>query len=83
MRASVSSILLDESGTKAIGVQMTRTQQRIYAPLIISNAGYINTYGSLLPKSARTHVDIKQVISSAKSSLPITTGMYPTVQRNH
>jgi all-trans-retinol 13,14-reductase len=63
VRADVESIITNETGTKATGVKMHKDGRIISAPIIISDAGLMNTVHSLLPpicasnfESALSHV---------------------------
>jgi len=60
VRANVKQILVDDSG-KAIGVCVSKGEDvNIYAPIIISAAGVINTYTKLLPQELTLKLNLKE-----------------------
>ncbi|KAM5227775.1 all-trans-retinol 13,14-reductase [Ctenodactylus gundi] len=71
-RAAVQSVLLDSTG-KACGVSVKKGQElvNIYCPTVISNAGVFNTYGHLLPESARCLPGVKQQLTMVRPGLSI------------
>ncbi|XP_030649033.1 all-trans-retinol 13,14-reductase [Chanos chanos] len=68
VRAPVNRILLNEA-KEAIGVSVLKGQEEvhIHAPLVISNAGILNTYQQLLPKEVQAMPAIQNQLSMVKS----------------
>ncbi|XP_057316646.1 all-trans-retinol 13,14-reductase-like [Hydractinia symbiolongicarpus] len=68
VRANVTQILIDENG-KANGVSVNKGGEdfKIYAPMVISAAGYINTFENLVPDSVKNNVDIQSVLKKVQS----------------
>lgn len=56
-------------GGRCVGVQ-TRSGDQIFAPLVISSAGYANTMGKLLPEDLRPTIapEFGQVLSQVRTS---------------
>jgi all-trans-retinol 13,14-reductase len=69
VRAPVSQILIDDSG-KAAGVRVNRSSGPvdIVAPLVISDAGVINTFTKLLPQEVAKRSDIYSLIGRSVES---------------
>ena len=70
VKANVINILVDDDGKKVTGVTVKygkAKKSEIRAPIVISNAGIINTYSKLLPKAIQEKYqlgfDLKQVKS--------------------
>ncbi|GAA3946526.1 NAD(P)/FAD-dependent oxidoreductase [Allohahella marinimesophila] len=73
-------ITADGKGKRATGVRMADGEV-LTAPLIISNAGALNTYEKLLPESARIHSGYtakRQTISPSMSHLGMYIGIKGT-----
>ncbi|XP_042332324.1 all-trans-retinol 13,14-reductase-like [Sceloporus undulatus] len=71
MKARVNQILLSESG-KAIGVSVQKGQDeevKIYAPIVISDAGIYNTMANLLPPQIRSKPEIQSQIDMVQHSM--------------
>ncbi len=71
-RAEVKSIILDQSGERAVGVRM-KDGHEILADMIISGAGYLTTYNNLLAESVAA-ADVKTSESIRPSSSHV--GLY-------
>jgi all-trans-retinol 13,14-reductase len=65
INAAVSGIIIKNN--KAIGVKMADDKE-IFAPLIISNAGYINTFTKLMPEGINHFDEIKQNLKQVRPS---------------
>jgi all-trans-retinol 13,14-reductase len=85
VRAPVSQILIDDSG-KAIGVRVARSSGPVdlFAPLIISDAGVVNTFTKLLApevakKSSITHL-IGKNIDSGVGCMSLFVGLNGTTE---
>ncbi|XP_070565727.1 all-trans-retinol 13,14-reductase-like [Ptychodera flava] len=67
VRAKVSQILLDKGG-KATGVRVHKSSGDvdIHAPLIISDAGFFNTFEKLLPPHALSMAGLKHIQKDLK-----------------
>ncbi|EDO43555.1 predicted protein [Nematostella vectensis] len=65
VRANVKQILLDETtgSVKGVRVEKKSGDIDIYAPLVVSGAGFFNTYKKLLPQSVSP---LKQVLSETR-----------------
>jgi len=63
--ADVDEIIVDRG--EAVGVRMTDGRE-LRAPLIISNAGALNTYGPLLPEAARERVGFSRDLGKIQPS---------------
>ena len=68
VRARVKEILLNDTQDCAIGVRVLKGKQEyeIFAPLIVSDAGVINTFKTLLPKQVVTKFNMDNIFSSLK-----------------
>lgn len=79
--ADVKEILTEQGkGKKATGVRMA-DGETLSAPLIISNAGALNTYEKLLPESARVHSKYqakRPTVSPSMSHLGMYIGLKGT-----
>ncbi len=67
VNAEVEEIILDKSYKKALGVKM-KNGQELFAPLIISNAGVINTYQHFIPKEANQKYGLDEKLTKVKPS---------------
>nr|XP_060636798.1 all-trans-retinol 13,14-reductase-like [Anolis sagrei ordinatus] len=70
-RARVLQILLSESGT-AIGVSVQKGQNgevKVYAPLVISDAGIYNTLEKMLPPQIRSKPEIQSQLSMIRPGM--------------
>ncbi|XP_063085720.1 all-trans-retinol 13,14-reductase isoform X1 [Cavia porcellus] len=69
-KATVQSVLLDSAG-KACGVSVEKGKElvNIYCPVVISDAGLLNTYQHLLPESARCLPAVKQQLGMVRPSM--------------
>ncbi|KAK3740160.1 hypothetical protein QZH41_014090, partial [Actinostola sp. cb2023] len=65
VRAKVTQILLDENAGHAKGVRVSKSSGDIdiLAPLVVSGAGFYNTYAKLLPQSVSP---LKNIMKSTK-----------------
>ncbi|XP_074835061.1 all-trans-retinol 13,14-reductase-like isoform X1 [Carettochelys insculpta] len=70
VRARVERVLLSESGT-AVGVTVQKRgqEERVYAPVVISDAGIFNTFGRLLPPEIRSRAGIQSVLSMVQHGM--------------
>nr|XP_020649645.1 putative all-trans-retinol 13,14-reductase [Pogona vitticeps] len=71
MRAHVNEILVSESGA-AIGVSVEKKHGgdvKIYAPVVISDAGLFNTFGKLLPPQIRSKPAIQSQLNLVNHSM--------------
>nr|XP_057905052.1 all-trans-retinol 13,14-reductase [Doryrhamphus excisus] len=68
VRAPVNRILFNDA-KEACGVSVRKGQEEIHirAPMVISNAGILNTYQSLLPKELQATPAIQRQLSMLKS----------------
>jgi all-trans-retinol 13,14-reductase len=80
VRAEVEKILTNKEGTVATGVQMKRDGKILTAPIIISDAGLINTV-NLLPSSASSHLDnMFRHVSPGTGGLSVYVGLNGTAK---
>lgn len=78
--ADVTEILLEKK--RAVGVRMADGHE-IRAPLVISNAGVINTFEKLLPESARTqcnYVQNRRTVKPSRAHLGMYIGVKGTTE---
>ncbi|CAM5137699.1 unnamed protein product [Natator depressus] len=70
VRARVGRILLSEGGA-ALGVTVQKRGQEevVYAPVVISDAGIFNTFGTLLPAEIRSKAGIQSVLSMVQHGM--------------
>nr|XP_020649644.1 all-trans-retinol 13,14-reductase-like [Pogona vitticeps] len=71
MKARVTEILLSESGA-AIGVSIEKKHGgdvKVYAPVVISDAGLFNTFGKLLPPQIRSKPEIQSQLGLVQHSM--------------
>merc|ERR1719494_1243910 len=70
VRADVKEIMVDQSG-KACGVIVSKggDEHKIYAPMVISAAGVINTYSRLLPPQVQEEHNLTKVLSKVNSGV--------------
>jgi len=70
VRADVKEIMVDQSG-KACGVIVSKggDEHKIYAPMVISAAGVINTYSRLLPPQVQEKHNLTKVLSKVNSGV--------------
>jgi all-trans-retinol 13,14-reductase len=80
VRAEVDKILTNEDGTCAIGVQMKRDQNIIKAPLIVSDAGLINTVRLLSSPAAARLEPMLRHVKSGTGGLSVYVGLKGTAQ---
>ncbi len=66
INAEVSEIVL--AGGRAVGVRMAETGEVISAPLIVSDAGVVNTFGRLLPAELPAIAAIRAELRTAPPS---------------
>jgi phytoene dehydrogenase-like protein len=66
VKAEVQEILVE--GDRAVGVKLTNSDE-IRAPLIISDAGVMNTFGRLLAPSVQEKFSMKEKLKTIKPSL--------------
>ena len=74
VRARVSNILMDDNQQRVVGVTVRQghTLYDIMAPFIISDAGIMNTFNSLLPSSAVKKFGInKSILSRARHGMAL------------
>ncbi|MCB9233092.1 MAG: NAD(P)/FAD-dependent oxidoreductase [Bacteroidia bacterium] len=64
--AEVSEIILE--GKTAVGVRMADGKE-LRAPLVISSAGVINTYGTLIPAAARESLGLEKKLHTVQPSV--------------
>ncbi len=71
VRAKVTSILLDETKSKAIGVKLLKghTEYEVKAPMVISDAGVFNTYRRLLPPEILPRIGMDTILKQVKPGL--------------
>ena len=77
VNARVTSILVDDDGKKVAGVTVEyhdgkpnlKTQSEIRAPIVISNAGIINTYSKLLPPVIQEKYQLGSDLEQVKSGM--------------
>ncbi|KAH9515074.1 hypothetical protein Btru_019113 [Bulinus truncatus] len=72
MQAPVTSILCDNNG-RVIGVRVGNNQCEIYAKYIISDAGVMNTFKTLLPETVAKSSNIYPIISKIGPSVSSIT----------
>ncbi|XP_063281611.1 all-trans-retinol 13,14-reductase-like [Pelobates fuscus] len=63
VRAPVSRILLENGRATGVVVQRSDGDVRIYAPVVISDAGIFNTYKRLLPPEIKTSPEVHSLLS--------------------
>ncbi|ELT89885.1 hypothetical protein CAPTEDRAFT_174975 [Capitella teleta] len=69
VRAKVTEILFDEAGkTKGVRVGRSSGDVDIFAPIVISDAGAVNTFKSLVPKEIAAKSSITELIGSRVTS---------------
>uniref|UniRef100_H3B1Q8 Si:ch1073-13h15.3 n=1 Tax=Latimeria chalumnae TaxID=7897 RepID=H3B1Q8_LATCH len=70
VRARVKCILINEDG-KASGVTVVKDQEeeKVFAPVVISNAGIFNTYTRLLPQKMQTKPTIQSQLSMVQHGM--------------
>ena len=75
VRAPVREILLNNSRDAAIGVQVKKGHNvyDILAPIVISDAGLMNTAKTLLPEEAAKSCGLAQLASRVRPGLPLMT----------
>lgn len=66
VKASVQEILFQ--GRKTVGVKMA-SGDKIYAPIVVSSAGVINTFGKLIPNEAPLKATFKKQLKQVQPSL--------------
>ena len=74
VRARVTNILMDEAHTNVVGVTIRQghTVYDIMAPMVISDAGIMNTFKTLLPKEAVKKYGLKKnILSRARYGLAL------------
>ena len=71
VRAMVTSILLDDSQTRVIGVQAKKgkNEYNLFAPMVISDAGALVTYKKLLPPKLPSLVGVDRVLEKVRPGL--------------
>jgi len=71
VRAPVANILFDDNNTKVIGVAVKRGNQsvEIKAPLVISDAGMMNTYSKLLPREVSEKYQLGSDLGQVQNSM--------------
>uniref|UniRef100_A0A8C8SMJ1 Amine oxidase domain-containing protein n=1 Tax=Pelusios castaneus TaxID=367368 RepID=A0A8C8SMJ1_9SAUR len=67
VRARVGRILL--SNGKRVTVQKWGQEQKIYAPVVISDAGIFNTFGTLLPPELRSQAGIQSMLTMVQHGM--------------
>ncbi|KAJ7313710.1 hypothetical protein JRQ81_005342 [Phrynocephalus forsythii] len=71
MKGYVTEILLSESGA-AVGVSVEKKHGgnvKVYAPVVISDAGLFNTFGKLLPPQIRSKPEIQSQLGLVQHSM--------------
>ncbi|XP_075299672.1 all-trans-retinol 13,14-reductase-like [Opisthocomus hoazin] len=72
VRAPVTRILVSSAGT-AVGVAVQRgpgeAEVEVFAPLVISDAGVFNTFGSLLPPPLRSHPGVRSRLAMVRHGM--------------
>uniref|UniRef100_A0A8D0L8F9 L-amino-acid oxidase n=1 Tax=Sphenodon punctatus TaxID=8508 RepID=A0A8D0L8F9_SPHPU len=71
VRARVGQILVSESGM-AVGVTVqkgSKEEVKVYAPIVISDAGIFNTFGKLLPSEIRSKPEIQSRLSMVQHGM--------------
>lgn len=68
VNAEVTKIILDKNNKKALGVEMANGQE-IMAPLIISNAGVINTYEHFIDKEVNSKYQFSNKLQKVTPSV--------------
>ena len=74
VRACVTDILMDETHSKVVGVKVKQghTAYEIMAPMVISDAGVLNTIKKLLPPQGAKKYGLKQkILSRARHGLAL------------
>ena len=73
VRAKVKQILLDESGSRIAGVKVAKGEKEIdiFAPIVISDAGVVNTYKNLLSPSVVQKFGLDHLLKRVKPGLPL------------
>uniref|UniRef100_A0A8C3PFK3 All-trans-retinol 13,14-reductase n=1 Tax=Chrysemys picta bellii TaxID=8478 RepID=A0A8C3PFK3_CHRPI len=66
VRARVGRILLSEGGA-AVG--KSPGEEKVYAPVVISDAGIFNTFGTLLPPEIRSKAGIQSVLGMVQHGM--------------
>jgi all-trans-retinol 13,14-reductase len=80
VRAEVDQIITNDNGTIATGVRMKRDGNIISAPIIISDAGLINT-ANLLPRQASSRLEnMLRHVSSGTGGLSVYVGLKGTAK---
>ncbi|XP_067397179.1 all-trans-retinol 13,14-reductase-like [Emydura macquarii macquarii] len=71
VRARVGRILLSADGGTAVGVTVQKRgqEEKVYAPVVISDAGIFNTFGTLLPPEIRSKAGIQSVLSMVQHGM--------------
>lgn len=71
VRAMVTSLLFNGTGSRVIGVKVRKGQHEyeLFAPLIISDAGIMNTYLKLTPPEVRTRYELDSLFKQVKPGL--------------
>jgi all-trans-retinol 13,14-reductase len=67
INAEVAEIVIERG--RAVGVRMAADGAVIRAPLVISDAGVLNTFGRLLPRQTRTRLDLLPRLRSVRPSV--------------
>ncbi|XP_032647175.1 all-trans-retinol 13,14-reductase-like [Chelonoidis abingdonii] len=70
VRARVGRILLSEGGA-AVGVTVQKRgqEEKVYAAVVISDAGIFNTFGTLLPPEIRSKAGIQSVLGMVQHGM--------------
>ncbi|XP_037742972.1 all-trans-retinol 13,14-reductase-like [Chelonia mydas] len=69
VRARVGRILLSEGAALGVTVQKRGQEVVVYAPVVISDAGIFNTFGTLLPAEIRSKAVIQSVLSMVQHGM--------------
>ena len=75
VNSNVTNILFDDDGKKVTGVIVeygkgkAKTQSKIRAPIVISNAGIINTYSKLLPPEIQEKYQLGSDLEQVKNGM--------------
>lgn len=74
-RVVCTNILTDSNNSKVIGVRLKKGAEEydVYAPIVVSNAGIINTYQHLLSKEIQNKFDLCSSMSTLKGGLSCLT----------
>ncbi|TFK10677.1 SH3 domain-containing kinase-binding protein 1 [Platysternon megacephalum] len=84
VRARVGRILLSEGGV-AVGVTVQKRgqEEKVYAPVVISDAGIFNTFGTLLPPEIRSKPGIQSglgMVQHGMGSFLVFVGLQGTAE---